>query len=98
MILSATCPRVDGICLVMVVLLGKQKDPDSVRSYEVAIVQRMGAHTWPDGHSIEAHEHLPSSEEWGTHGWSFSTAEDAWDWFWELGLKVDEQPMVLDDL
>ena len=81
-----------------VALLAKQKDPDSARSFEVVIIQRMGARTWSDGQTTEAHEHLPSNEEWGTYGWSFSTAEAAWDRFWELALKTDEQVVVIDDV
>ena len=81
-----------------VALLAKQKDPDSARSFEVVIIQRMGARTWPDGHVTEAREHLPSNEEWGVKAWTFATPEDAWDRFWKLALKVDEQPTVPADL
>ena len=31
----------------------------STRLLEVVIVQKMGAHTWPDGTRTEAHEHMP---------------------------------------
>ncbi len=52
-----------------VVLFSKHKRGHKLTHYEVAIVQRRKARTFPNGDTYPEHEAMPSSEEWGTHGW-----------------------------
>ena len=46
-------------------------------SFEVIIVQKRKAHTFPNGHHTPEHEAMPSSESWGTHGWTYTNFESA---------------------
>jgi hypothetical protein len=48
------------------------------RLFEVVIIQKMGQHTWPDGRTTEPREYMPSSEQWGIYGWSFTDIDQAW--------------------
>jgi hypothetical protein len=75
-----------------VALLEKNRPGIPARFFEVVIVQKTGAHTWPDGRTTEPREHMPSSEQWGTHGWSFSDIEQAWAKFRKLR---DQQQLSL---
>jgi hypothetical protein len=47
------------------------------KTFEVVIVQHLLAHQWPDGRITPKRESLPKNEEWGTHGWSLQTKDDA---------------------
>jgi hypothetical protein len=39
-------------------------------AFEVVIVQRQPARTWPSGRTTPAKETMPGDEQWGTCGWS----------------------------
>jgi hypothetical protein len=54
----------------------KQKPGFSFRSYEVVMIQKRNAYTWPDGQTTPAHEAMPSSRDWGKYGWTYPTLED----------------------
>ena len=54
----------------------KLKPGFSFRSYEVVMMQKRAAYTWPDGQTTPAHEAMPSSRDWGKYGWTFQTLED----------------------
>ena len=54
----------------------------SCRSYEVVIIQKQDAYTWPNGLTTPAHEAMPSPRDWGKYGWTYPTLDDA-----ELRLK-----------
>lgn len=45
--------------------------------YEVVVVQTVPLKRWPDGRVTEAHEAMPSPEQWGVYGWSPATLEAA---------------------
>lgn len=45
--------------------------------YEVVIIRAEPIRTFADGRTIEAHERLPSPEEWGSHAWSLASLEDS---------------------
>lgn len=60
-----------------IAMLVKQKPTFSFRSYEVVIIQKRDAYTWPNGLTTPAHEAMPSSRDWGAYGWSYQTREDA---------------------
>jgi hypothetical protein len=49
-----------------------------VESFEVVIVQKRAEHTWPNGDTTPAHESMPSSESWGTLGWTLPTKLQAY--------------------
>jgi hypothetical protein len=51
--------------------------PASCKSYEVVMIQKRDAYTWPDGQTTPAHEAMPSSRDWGKYGWTCQTLEDA---------------------
>ena len=55
----------------------KQKLPLRFKSYEVVIIQKRDAYTWPNGQTTPAHEAMPSSRDWGKYGWTYQTLEDA---------------------
>jgi hypothetical protein len=44
--------------------------------WEVACVQRHGSYQL-NGTTIEAAEHMPSPEQWGTYAWSYMRISDA---------------------
>jgi hypothetical protein len=51
----------------------EKRKPTHARShFEVVIVQRRRAATFPGGRVTPAHEGLPTSEQWGTAGWPCS--------------------------
>jgi hypothetical protein len=52
----------------MVALLAKSRGGRDF--FEVVVVQRQPARTWPSGRTTPAKEAMPSPEEWGTYGWS----------------------------
>jgi hypothetical protein len=54
----------------------KQKPPFRFKSYEVVIIQKRDAYTWPNGATTPAHEAMPSSRDWGKYGWTYQTLED----------------------
>jgi len=55
-----------------VALLEQSKPNWSKPAYEVVIVQKHRAKTWPDGRVIEAREAMPPDEAWGEAGWTYS--------------------------
>jgi hypothetical protein len=63
----------------------------SARFFEVVIVRRHNGFTIA-GNVIPPGESMPSSEHWGTHGWSFSDAERAWAKFRKL--RDQQQPSL----
>ena len=75
--------RIDGFEFKLInregdaALFEKFKPGITTRLFEVVIVQRSADHIGPRGDLILAHEHMPSSEQWGTHGWSYSNLDDA---------------------
>ncbi len=40
------------------------------KHYEVVIIKNVPERTFPNGKVTEAHEAMPSPEEWGSSGWS----------------------------
>lgn len=46
-------------------------------NWEVAILRTLAQMTWPDGRVTEAHEAMPSPEQWGVCGWSLASFERA---------------------
>ena len=54
----------------------KQKPGFSFKSYEVVIIQKRDAYTWPNGETTPAHEAMPSSRDWGKYGWTYQTLQD----------------------
>lgn len=48
--------------------------------YEVIRIRKHNGYSVGDGH-IEPSEYYPSSEEWGTYGFTFSDKQDAFDKF-----------------
>lgn len=57
--------RVDDIAIY-------RKSKGEFTGYEVVIVQKRAAHTWPNGNTTPPHEAMPGSESWGTKGWSLT--------------------------
>jgi hypothetical protein len=55
-----------------------RKTKGEIESYEVVVVQKRPAHTWPNGNTTPAHEAMPSSEMWGTAGWTLDTQAKAY--------------------
>ena len=49
--------------------------------YEVVIIQKHGAHTWPNGKESPARETMPANEQWGTYGWTPYDWAAAWEKF-----------------
>jgi hypothetical protein len=47
-----------------IAILAKQKPPFRFKSYEVVIIQKRDAYTWPNGQTTPAHEAMPSSRTW----------------------------------
>jgi len=45
--------------------------------WEVVIVQHRGAETTPRGVEYPAREVYPGNEEWGEHGWTYTTRAEA---------------------
>lgn len=45
--------------------------------YEVIVVQQKPARTFPNGDSVPERECYPSSEQWGTAGWTYNSLADA---------------------
>ena len=78
-----------------VALFLKTKPGFSFETFEVVIVQKSRDHVGPRGNLILAGEHMPSSEDWGTKGWSYSDREDAWKKFNELKARP-EQGLLLE--
>jgi hypothetical protein len=66
-----------------IALFVKQKPPFKFKSYEVVIIQKRDAYTWPNGLTTPAHEAMPSSRDWRKYGWTYQTLEDA-----ELRFKI----------
>ena len=66
-----------------VALFRKTKQYPSLllETFEVVIVRKMDDHIGPRGEMISAGEHMPRSEQWGTHGWSLQTLDRAWEKF-----------------
>jgi hypothetical protein len=50
----------------------KRKIDGKAESFEVVIIQKRKAHTWPNGKTSPAHEAMPSSEQWGSAGWTYT--------------------------
>lgn len=49
---------------------------DETDSFVIS-TRRVKEHTWPNGNRTPAHEAMPSSEQWGTYGWTCNTLERA---------------------
>lgn len=45
--------------------------------WEVVVLAHRPADSWPDGRETPPREAYPASEDWGTHGWTFTTLPDA---------------------
>ena len=60
-----------------------RKSKGSVVSFEVMVVLHHEAYSI-GGRDIEAGEHLPGSEMWGTLGWTFRGSDEATAWAWKL--------------
>lgn len=52
-------------------------DGHSKRHYEVVMIQFNGARSFPNGTTYPASEGYPSSEQWGTYGWTYATLQNA---------------------
>ncbi len=70
-------------------LLEKQNHahPSKQKFYEVAYVQRVPLHRFPNGSVCEPHEALPTSEKWGALAWSPGCLADAVAMFERKALK-----------
>jgi hypothetical protein len=77
-----------------IAILEKFKAGITTRLFEVVIVQKAGATTWPNGITTGPREHMPHSEQWGVKGWSFSDIEQAWAKFGEL--REQQQPLLFE--
>ena len=64
--------RVGGLAL-----FGKSKPTHTRASFEVVIVQKHPAKTFLSGKHYDARESMPSSESWGTKGWTYTNLENA---------------------
>jgi hypothetical protein len=83
MIPLATTFRADGFDFEQVDRDGdvatylKTKQGHESQCFEVVLVQKYKEHTWPNGNTTPAHEAMPSSETWGTKGWTYPEREQA---------------------
>ena len=57
-----------------VVLYHCSRPDGSCEHWEVVRLRIDPAKTWSDGRTTEAHEALPSPEQWGVSGWTYSQA------------------------
>jgi hypothetical protein len=60
-----------------VALFEKRKPTHTNSSFEVVIVQKHPAMTFPNGKHYDARESMPRSEDWGTKGWTYTDLENA---------------------
>jgi hypothetical protein len=60
-----------------VALFEKGKPTHTRSSFEVVIVQKHPAKTFPSGKYYEARESMPRSEDWGVRGWDYTNLENA---------------------
>jgi hypothetical protein len=79
-----------------IVLFAKIQPHHKAPSYEVVIVQKHEAHTWPDGKTSPAREAMPNSEAWGKQAWTPGNWRQAIHMFkahlWDQGLH--NQPVT----
>jgi hypothetical protein len=75
-----------------VCLFEKRNATGPVR-YEVAILHQRPKREFPGGRLAEAHEAMPSPEEWGLRGWSPATLEAARARF-DTVLKQSHEPQL----
>jgi hypothetical protein len=68
-------------------LFRKTKPKLSFESFEVVIIQRHDTFTI-QGKQVGAGEHLPSSEQWGVKGWTYSDRVSAGRKFDQLKLRA----------
>jgi hypothetical protein len=68
-------------------LFRKTKPGLTFESFEVVIIQRHDTFTI-QGKQVEAGEHLPSSEQWGVKGWTYSDRVSAGRKFDQLNLRA----------
>lgn len=62
--------------------------------YEVIVIQRQKANTFKRGDTeiaVEAREMVPSTEEWGTKGWTLATKEAAYAKFDEITSLLESR-------
>lgn len=64
--------------------------------YEVIICQNLKEANLPGGRIREAGEYYPSSELWGTSGWTYRTIEDAYVKFNELCNRKPKEATKID--
>ena len=60
-----------------VVLLTRSKPKIKWVGFEVAVLQKRHPATLPNGTHYPGGLAMPSNEQWGTHGWSYASKEDA---------------------
>ena len=56
-----------------VALFAKTKPTHTIPGYEVVIVQKHEAHTFPSGKSYPPREAMPANEDWGKKAWTPGT-------------------------
>jgi hypothetical protein len=75
-----------------VALFEKSKPHHSRPCYDLVIVQRRKAHTWPNGKTTPAREAMPRWEQWGDAGWSYSDLARAEERFNALVASHKDSP------
>lgn len=50
---------------------------ENQEGFELIVIQKRAEHTWPNGNTTPPHEAYPSSESWGTSGFTFNALTDA---------------------
>jgi hypothetical protein len=59
------------------VVFAKKRPHHTRETYEVVRLVEAPERTFPNGKTVPAHECLPWSESWGTHGFTYTEREDA---------------------
>ncbi len=61
----------------LVAMYRKTRIGGQATTFEVVLTRQAKAHTWPNGTTTPAHETMPSAEQWGVYGWTYTTREAA---------------------
>jgi hypothetical protein len=69
-------------------LFEKCKPTHTNSSFEVVIVQKHPAKTFPNGKYYAARESMPRSEDWGVRGWTYANLESAQTKFNQLVMNA----------
>jgi hypothetical protein len=74
--------RSGDVCLIARYNLRARPKPPV--HWEVVVVQQRPARTFPNGQTAPAREAYPSTEQWGTAGWTYTTLSAARERFTSL--------------